>query len=76
MAMIGRKGGNRTKRKKGKDYFSKIAALSHRKNNPNAKKRKYVGGRPPGSTDAGDNLQSIRVLAAADKLASLKRRTI
>ena len=47
MAMIGRKGGNRTKKKKGKDYFSRIAKLSHPGNNPDAKRKKYVGGRPP-----------------------------
>ena len=47
MRMIGAKGGNRTKKKKGKNYFSRIAKLSHPANNPDAKRKKYVGGRPP-----------------------------
>ena len=43
---IGARGGNKTKRRKGKAYYSRIAKLSHPKNNPNAKRGKYVGGRP------------------------------
>lgn len=43
---IGRKGAMSKLKKYGSAYFSKIAKLSHKVNNPDAKRKSYEGGRP------------------------------
>lgn len=52
MSLIGSRGAKSKLKKFGKRYFSKIAALSHPKNNPDAQRSEYVGGRPLGSKNA------------------------
>lgn len=49
MSEIGSRGAKAKVKKFGRKYFSKIAALSHPKNNPNAQRNEYTGGRPLGS---------------------------
>lgn len=43
---IGRKGAMSKLKKFGSKYFSDIAKLSHKVNNPDAKRKSYNGGRP------------------------------
>lgn len=43
---IGRKGAMSKLKKYGSQYFSDIAKLSHKVNNPDAKRKSYEGGRP------------------------------
>lgn len=50
MRAIGSKGGLKTKRRRGRAYYSELAKRSHPKNNPNVK-RVYVGGRPAKEDD-------------------------
>jgi hypothetical protein len=47
MAEIGRRGGKKTARRKGKKFFSQIAKKSHPVNNPGAQRGEYKGGRKP-----------------------------
>jgi len=49
MSFIGSRGAQAKVKKFGRKYFSRIAKLSHPKNNPNANRTEYTGGRPPGS---------------------------
>lgn len=54
MQRLGKKGGVKTRRKmlkRDKNYYSRIARMSHPKNNPNAKRGEYVGGRPKNAVD-------------------------
>lgn len=46
LSKIGRKGALSKLKKHGKAYFSRIAKLSHKVNNPDAKRKSYNGGRP------------------------------
>lgn len=46
LSKIGRKGAMSKLKKLGKAYFSRIAKLSHKVNNPDAKRKSYNGGRP------------------------------
>ena len=47
MSAIAKKSVQARVKKYGKGYYSRIARRSHPKNNPDAKRTEYVGGRPP-----------------------------
>jgi len=51
---LGKRGGDKNKARHGKNHFSNLAKKSHPKNNPEAQRPFYTGGRPKGSVKKVD----------------------